>query len=319
MTTFDAIFLGLLQGLTEFIPVSSSGHLAMAKFFLPVHDVDLSYIVLLHFGTVISIVAALYDDIWRLLLDFIKGKKYALHFAGLIILSMIPAVIIGVLFDGPLDDLFCNKGITIGKVPVAPYQLVGLAFLACASWVLSPASAILKERNNPQEATKDSTKETNKEKESKENKENKENKKEKAKAPVLKSLEDMTWQDALIIGLAQAIAVIPGLSRSGSTIYAGLVRNLKSEAAARFSFLMSVPIILGAVCKDFIKPEFRADLQASFNSASTSQIVPQIIGIVTAAISGYLAIKFLIKLVNRYDFHPFIVYLWIVGLLCIAS
>ncbi|MBR5624097.1 undecaprenyl-diphosphate phosphatase [bacterium] len=294
MTTFDAIFLGLIQGLTEFIPVSSSGHLTMAKFFLPIHDVDLTYIVLLHFGTVISIFAALYDDIWKLLRDFFKGEKYALYFALLILISMIPAGIVGFLFEDMLDTLFCEKGLMIGKIPLEPYRLVGLAFIACAYFVLTPADNILKKRNasSPEE-------------------------KEEAEKG-LKALEDMTWKEALLIGLAQAAAVVPGLSRSGSTIYAGLLCKLKSEAAARFSFLMSIPIILGAVAKDFLSSEFRARLAVSFHSGDGTLWV-QFVGVLVAAVSGYLAIKLLLKMVNKYNFHPFVVYLWIIGLVCIAS
>ena len=294
MTTFDAIFMGLIQGLTEFIPVSSSGHLTMAKFFLPIHDVDLTYIVLLHFGTVISIFAALYDDIWKLLRDFFKGEKYALYFALLILISMIPAGIVGFLFEDMLDTLFCEKGLMIGKIPLEPYRLVGLAFIACAYFVLTPADNILKKRNasSPEE-------------------------KEEAEKG-LKALEDMTWKEALLIGLAQAAAVVPGLSRSGSTIYAGLLCKLKSEAAARFSFLMSIPIILGAVAKDFLSSEFRARLAVSFHSGDGTLWV-QLVGVLVAAVSGYLAIKLLLKMVNKYNFHPFVVYLWIIGLVCIAS
>lgn len=294
MTAFDAILTGLVQGLTEFIPVSSSGHLAVLKFFVPVRDIDLSYIVLLHFGTVIAIFAALYKDIWTLLRDFIKGEKYALNFALLILISMIPAGIVGFLFDDILEELFCEKGLMIGKIPLEPYRLVGLAFIACAYWVLTPANNILKARNSlpPEE----------KEKADKE----------------LKDLEQMTWKDALWIGLAQAAAVIPGLSRSGSTIYAGLLCKLKGEAAARFSFLMSIPIILGAVCKDLLSSEFRARMALSWHSGEGAAAI-QIIGVLVAAASGYLAIKLLLRLVKQYDFKPFVVYLWILGLLCIAS
>ncbi len=294
MTTFDAIILGLIQGLTEFIPVSSSGHLTMAKFFLPIHDVDLSYIVLLHFGTVISIFAALYDDIWKLLRDFFKGEKYALYFALLVLISMIPAGIVGFLFEDMLDTLFCEKGVMIGKIPIEPYRLVGLAFIACAYWVMTPADNILKKRNAASGEEKQETEKG------------------------LKGLEEMTWKDALWIGLAQAVAVVPGISRSGSTIYAGLLCKLKSETAARFSFLMSIPIILGAVAKDFISPEFRARLAVSWHSGDGNLAV-QVIGVLVAAVSGYLAIKLLLRMVNKYNFHPFVVYLWIVGLVCIAS
>ncbi|MBO7542444.1 undecaprenyl-diphosphate phosphatase [bacterium] len=294
MTTFDAILVGLIQGLTEFIPVSSSGHLAVAKFFVPIRDLDLNYIVLLHFGTVLAIFAALWKDIWILIRDFCKGEKYALNFALLILISMVPAAIVGFTLDDVLERIFCEKGLMIGRIPLEPYRLIGLAFIACAYWVLTPANNILKARNQlspeeKEEAEKD-----------------------------LKGLDQMTWKDALWIGLAQAVAVIPGLSRSGSTIYAGLLCKLKSDAAARFSFLMSIPVILGAALKDVVSPEFRSQVAVSWHNGDGTAIV-QIIGILVAAVSGYVAIKLLLRMVNRYNFRPFVIYLWIIGLVCIAS
>lgn len=294
MTTFDAILVGLIQGLTEFIPVSSSGHLAVAKFFVPIRDIDLNYIVLLHFGTVLAIFAALYKDIWILIRDFCKGEKYALYFALLILISMVPAAIVGFTLDDVLERIFCEEGLKIGRIPLEPYRLIGLAFIACAYWVLTPANKILKERNSLPPEEKEEQEKT------------------------LKGLDQMTWKDALWIGVAQAVAVIPGLSRSGSTIYAGLLCKLKSEAAARFSFLMSIPIILGAVAKDLLSSEFRARMALSWHSGEGAAAI-QIVGVLVAAVSGYLAIKLLLRLVKQYDFKPFVVYLWILGLLCIAS
>lgn len=294
MTTFDAILVGLIQGLTEFIPVSSSGHLAVAKFFVPIHDIDLNYIVLLHFGTVLAIFAALYKDIWILIRDFCKGEKYALYFALLILISMVPAAIVGFTLDDVLERIFCEEGLKIGRIPLEPYRLIGLAFIACAYWVLTPANKILKERNSLPPEEKEEQEKT------------------------LKGLDQMTWKDALWIGVAQAVAVIPGLSRSGSTIYAGLLCKLKSEAAARFSFLMSIPVILGAALKDCLSSEFRSRLAISWHNGDGTALV-QVIGVLVAAISGYIAIKLLLKLVSKYDFHPFVVYLWIIGLVCIAS
>ena len=107
-------------------------------------------------------------------------------------------------------------------------------------------------------------------------------------------------------------------SRSGSTITGGVLAGTRKEAAARFSFLMSIPVILGAALKDCLSSEFRSRLAISWHNGDGTALV-QVIGILVAAISGYVAIKLLLKLVSKYDFHPFVVYLWIIGLVCIAS
>ena len=276
----DAVVVGAVQGLTEFLPVSSSGRLVIAKYFYGAHGVSASYILLLHAGTLVAVVAALWRDIVKIAGETITGKGYGRAVALAVAVATIPGALFGYFTAAKIDELFCTTGITIGKVPIESYKLVGAAFIATACIFISRADSIIKSR---------------------------EEKKIDGVGP-----EGLTWMTALKIGIAQALAVIPGISRSGATIATGLRCGLSRGFVARFSFLMSIPIILGAVISQL------HDLNLTLNYP-TPDIPEMIVGVIVAAVTGYIAVRYMIHLLVTGDMRKFVVYLWVIGLVCIAS
>lgn len=280
LTMLDAIIVGAVQGLTEFLPVSSSGHLVFVKYFYGVHGVTASYILLLHLGTLVAIVAALWKDVVRIARETITGEGYGRPVFLAVVVATIPGGLFGYFLADKVDSLFLTKGITLGKIPISPYQLVGVAFIITASVFIKQADEVIKKR-------------------------------EKEKTDGF-GPEKMDWLTAVKIGIAQAIAIVPGISRSGATIATGLKCGLSREFAARFSFLMSIPIILGAVLSDY------KELNLTFNYPPP-EFHAMIVGVLVAMVTGYLAIRYMINLLVTGDLHKFGTYLWIVGLICVAS
>jgi len=263
MTILFSIILGIIQGLTEFLPISSSGHLVIF------HDIfnwqtadNLSYDVFLHWGTLLALILFFYKDIIRYLSAFLQSlKKWDLKnnldqkVAWLIILSMIPASLIGFYWEDLINSLFRNL------FSVAIFLIiVGLLFLI---------------------VEKVSKKQLN--------------------------FQSLSWQKSLILGLAQSVALLPGVSRSGATISTGLALNLNREAAARFSFLMSIPIVFAAGVKK------AWDLK---NLALSSQeILIYFLGFLAAMVIGYLTIKFLLEYLKNHTLNIFAYYRIILGIL----
>ena len=254
--------LGIIQGLTEFLPVSSSGHLELAKYFLgdtSVAEQSFLMTVVLHFATALSTIVVFRKDIAQILGNTFKYlfkpaeglKNEDFQFSLKIILSMIPAAIIGLLYEDAIDDMF-NKRIFF----VACMLLLtgGLLFLA------------------------DRAKRTTK---------------------------AVGFWDALIIGIAQAIAILPGISRSGATISTSVLLGVDRERAARFSFLMVVPLILGKVAKDILSGEM---------SAASPQVLPLVVGFIAAFLTGLVACTWMIKLVKASKLTIFSVYCFLVGI-----
>jgi len=268
-----------VQGLAEFLPVSSSGHLVVTRYFYGVHDLSLSYIVLLHVGTLAAVVFALWRDIWRIVNDCITGRGYGRPLAAALVVASIPGALAGFFFEDILDRIFVEQGMTLGAFPLEPYKFVGLAFIFTAQFFLHKADLMLKQR--AEQGTHGA------------------------------GADRMTLQAALRIGFAQALAVVPGISRSGATIATGIMTGFSRDFAARFSFLMSIPIILGSALAQL--PKFRVEWPYEPNKQAI------IIGVLAAAVSGFLAIKFMLHLLRAHDLRRFIVYLWIIGLICIAS
>jgi len=279
MTLLDALIVGIVQGLAEFLPISSSGHLVVTRYFYGVHDISLSYIVLLHVGTLAAVLAALWRDIWTIINDCISGRGHGRSLAVAVIIATIPGALIGFFFEDAVDKIFVENGMMIGAFPLEPYKFVGLAFLVTAQVFLHHADVVLKRRA-----------ETN---------------------THGFGAERMSWMTALRIGLAQALAVIPGISRSGATIATGIISGFSRDFATRFSFLMSIPIIMGSALAQL--PHLRVEWPYEPNKQAI------IIGVIAAAVSGFLAIKFMLHLLRSHDLRRFIVYLWILGLICIAS
>ncbi|MEG2060544.1 MAG: undecaprenyl-diphosphate phosphatase [Alistipes sp.] len=260
METIQAILLGIVQGITEFLPVSSSGHLQIAKELLGVNiEENLTFDVTLHAATALSTIVVLWREVWRLLKGifsrrFNEEQAYVLK----IVVSMIPIGIVGFLFRDQLNDLLNAPSIL---VVVGVMLLLTAALLAFASYA------------KPRQK------------------------------------QTISYRDAFIIGLSQACAAMPGLSRSGTTIATGLLLGNKKTAVAQFSFLMVLAPILGSALLDI------TDSEVTSGIATT----PLVAGFLAAFVAGCLACKFMIEIVKRGKLVWFSIYCAIVGILSIAS
>ncbi len=259
MDTLDAIILGIIQGLTEFLPVSSSGHLELGKAILgdnTIPEESLLFTVVLHFATALSTIVVFRKDIWEILKGLLSFKwNEETQFSVKIIISMLPAVIIGVLFEDELESLFGGNILLVGFMLIVTALLLWLA---------------------------DKAKDTQK--------------------PV-------SYRNAFTIGVAQAIAMLPGISRSGATISTSVLLGNDKGKAARFSFLMVVPLIFGKIAKDIMSGEL---------SSETGNVTALSIGFLAAFISGLFACTWMIKLVKKSKLSWFAIYCLIVGVLAIG-
>jgi undecaprenyl-diphosphatase len=270
MDIIQAIIIGLVQGLTEFLPVSSSAHLIFAQQALGVAEVGLAFDVLLHVGTLVAVIVYFFNDIVNMIKGFLlslvdlkngnfmgelKKDPYK-KLAWLTILATIPIGIVGVLFNDIVESMF--MGLTVP------------AFLLLITGCLLYVS----QRMNTGKI----------------------------------DVRNITLKEALIMGCGQALAILPGLSRSGTTIAAGLFAGLDKEFAAKFSFILSIPAILGA-----------AVFQLKDLSGGSVEIGACIAGFIVAAISGYLAISFLLKIVREKSLDIFAYYCWIVGIIVLVG
>lgn len=250
MTLLQAAILGLVQGLTEFIPVSSSGHLLLLQEAFGVTEAGLGFDVALHVGTLLALLAYFYKDIYELAIALIKPRPMTRP-ARFIAAATLPAAFFGIILQDAAETTFRSPLLVV-------FTLSGVAILM-----------ILAERLA-------------------------------AKQSSLKDIKQVSLRQALFVGLAQAVALIPGVSRSGSTITAGLFAGLDRLAATRFSFLLAIPITLGAVVKVATENE-------TLNQISTD---PDLfaIGIVTAFASGAVAIRFLLRFVAKHSLRTFAYY-----------
>ncbi|MCX7846422.1 MAG: undecaprenyl-diphosphate phosphatase [bacterium] len=279
MSLLDAILVGVVQGLAEFLPISSSGHLVVTRYFYGVHDLSLSYIVLLHAGTLLAVLTALWRDVWQLISDCLSGRGHGRSLALALIIATVPGALVGYFCEDIVDQIFVEKGMTIGSFPLEPYKFVGFAFILTAQLFLHNADVALKRRAE--------------------------------KKLLGAGPEALSWSSALRIGIAQAIAVIPGVSRSGATIATAIVSGFSRDFAARFSFLLSIPIIAGSALAQL--PKFCVEWPYEPDKHAI------LAGVLASAVSGFLAIKFMLRLLRSHDLRHFILYLWILGLICIAS
>ena len=259
MDLLEAIILGIIQGLTEFLPVSSSGHLELAKALFgdtSVPQESLTFTVVLHAATALSTIVVFRKEIAEIFKGLFQFKwNEEMQFSVKIILSMIPAVIIGLAFEKELESFFGGKILLVGFMLLITAVLLLLA---------------------------DKAKNTN---------------------------NSVSFKSAVIIGISQAIAMLPGISRSGATISTSVLLGVDRTKAARFSFLMVVPLILGKVAKDILSGDI------NFQS---SEIVPLSAGFFAAFISGLLACTWMIALVKRSKLSYFSLYCAIVGLIAIS-
>ena len=264
MSLLRAIILGIIQGATEFVPVSSSGHLVLVPWLLGWDEPGLMFDTVLHLGTLLAVLAYFWRDWWRLITAWLRGlarwrwdDPHA-RLAWLLILGTVPAAVLGFLLEDFFESLFGQPAW------VAVFLLVTAGLLALSEW--------LGRRQ--------------------------------------RKMEDLGWLDALVIGLGQAMAIAPGISRSGATMAAGLGRGLERPAAARFSFLLATPVILGAGAFQLL------DLFALPDP--TAQVPALLVGFLAAAISGYLCIWGLLRYLQRGKLYPFAIYCALAGSAALA-
>ncbi len=256
MTTFQAFILGIVQGLTEFLPVSSSGHLVIFQHIFGIQQAPLTFDVMVHLGTLVAVFIAFWEDIVAII------KKPFSRITYLLVVGIIPAGLAGYLL-APLIEKAFESLLVVG---------IGLIFTGL---ILKYSETLAN------------------------------------KYLGLKLSEGTSYKDALFIGLIQALAIIPGISRSGSTIAAGLVAGLDREFAARFSFLLSIPVIVGAGIFQ-LKDAFEYGY-------TTTSLVPYLVGFITSAAFGYLAIKVVVNLVREGRLSIFSYYCWVVAVLTIGA
>lgn len=259
MGLLEAIILGIIQGLTEFLPVSSSGHLELAKVLFgntSIPEESLTFTVVLHFATALSTLVVFRKEVLEILKGLLQFKwNEEMQFSLKIIASMIPAVCIGLFFEEQLEAFFDGNILFVGLMLLITALLLLLA---------------------------DKAKNTHK---------------------------SITFKSAILIGVSQSIAMLPGISRSGATISTSVLLGIDRVKAARFSFLMVVPLIFGKVAKDMLGGEI------SFES---SQIAPMAAGFIAAFIAGLLACNWMIALVKKSKLSYFSIYCTVIGLIAIG-
>ena len=259
MTIFTAIILGIVQGLTEFLPVSSSGHLVLLQRIFGISEPTLFFNIMVHVGTLAAVVTVLWRDIWAIL------QKLFQPLTAYLILATIPAVVFALLFKDAIEGAF-ESG-----------EFLGFAFLVTT--VLLTSSELISRRARAGSG--------------------------------LKKAGQMRWLDALVIGLFQAAALVPGVSRSGATISGALFRGIDRDFAARFSFLMSIPVILGALVLE-IWDLSRGTEPATAGGIGAGAIIA---GTISAAVVGFFAVRFMLKIIREKSLFGFAVYTGILGVL----
>jgi undecaprenyl-diphosphatase len=260
MELFQAFILGMVQGLGEFLPISSSAHLIITPWLFGWQDQGLAFDVALHWGTLLAVVAYFRSDLWNIIRGFFQSLRKSTRdlennlyqkLSWLLIIATIPAAIFGKLFESEVETAFRNPLLIAVTLTV-----VGFILLAADKY-----------------------------------------------GAKIKTLTKITWVNAAVMGLAQAVAIIPGVSRSGSTITVGLLQGFTREDAARFSFLMSVPVILGAgllKLPDIVHIQNHGQL---------------LVGFLSAAIFGFLAIKFMLRYIATRSYAIFAWYRFAVAIL----
>lgn len=266
MSILQALTLGMLQGATEFLPVSSSGHLVLVPWLLQWESPGLAFDAVVHWGTAMAVIVYFWRE-WTALIiaalrpisrrsGYPRGPGEA-RLAWLILLGTLPAAFIGYALEDFFEGMFARPAAAAGFLLITAMLLV--------------ASERLGRR--------------------------------------VRGLDALTWLDAMVIGLGQALAIFPGISRSGATISAGLARGLKRESAARFSFLLATPIILGAGLLKVVELAQMGGLAA--------QASVLIVGFLAAAAVGFGCIHFLLRYLQRHRLYPFAAYCSVAGIACL--
>ena len=250
MSLWESIVLGFIQGATEFLPVSSSGHLVMAQEVLSVNVPGVAFEIAVHVATLVSILLVYRTRVRDLGVGVLTGDRESFHYVGLVAIATVPAALLGVFAKDPIEALFDN--------PVAP----GVALLVTGSFLWSSKKAL--ERGGD---------------------------------------DRPGWKAAALIGVAQACALVPGISRSGATVVAAMWLGMEAREAAAFSFLMAVPAVAGAAVLQVGEMEGLMGLSGA----------ALLWGSVVAGVTGVLAIRTFVAMLARRSFHFFAPYCWVVG------
>jgi undecaprenyl-diphosphatase len=287
MSLLESIIMGVIQGVTEFLPVSSSGHLAIFKNFFGLNEAGLLFDVLLHVGTLIAVFVVFYKDIWELIVNglgivkdsfmnvcyFVNNlfnksnpKEYRdvistpyRRFAMLVIVTTIPTGIMGIVFNDVIEQ-------------------AGAALIIPGICLLITGTLLLIADNTPDGIKDENT---------------------------------VSYKNAAIVGVCQGVATLPGISRSGTTIVACLVSKMDRKFAVKYSFIMSIPVILGAALLEV------KDITAS--DISSDVMVNYIIGMIVSAVVGYVCIKTMLNVVRKKKFTGFAIYCYIMGFIAIGG
>lgn len=263
MTILQSAILGIVQGLAEFLPISSSGHLEICQHLMGLSENSSAMMlltVLLHAGTLVAVAVVFWEDWVGILKNLFRSKLL-----GLLFIASLPALAAAVLLGDALDSLFGSGFIGLAF-------LVTALFLVLTEWV----SRRMQARKTPLQ-------------------------------------EEVGLRHAVIMGVMQAVAILPGVSRSGSTLLGGIASGVKREKAAKFSFMMSAPAILGSLLV-----EGKNAWESGAFAIIAENALPVIIGVLFAAVSGYLAIRYMLKLINRISFNWFALYVGILGVTVIV-
>jgi undecaprenyl-diphosphatase len=264
----QALVLGIVQGISEFVPISSSGHLVLVPWFFGWEKPSLLFDTMLHWGTLVSIFLVFWRDFWNITVAVIRGlmqrslADFNARLGWLIVIGSIPAAVVGLLFKDFFEELFHSPR------SVGFFLLVTAALLLGSEWLTRSAA-----QRRP--------------------------------------LQRLTLRDTIIIGLGQALALAPGISRSGSTIAAGLIAGLNRETAARFSFLLGTPAFFGAGLLELL------DALGTDQADVVAQLPALIVGFLASAIVGYMAIRLLLAYLRTHSLHIFAYYCITMGLIVI--
>ena len=263
MTPFNALLLGIIEGLTEFIPISSTAHMLILQKLLNISsdEVVIAFLVLVQIGPLLALIVYFWKDLWRLIKAFF-AKPFSStdnKLAWYIIIGTIPALIFGFILRDVVQSLLSNP-----LLEASIRLLITAVVLALAEW--------LGKRN--------------------------------------RSLDKMTWRDALFVGIAQVLAVFPGASRSGTTIAGGMERGLDRPSATRFAFLLSVPVMAAAAGYETLSV-LKAHILHNL-------LAPLSIGFIVAAIIGWFAIKWLLGYLGKHSLYVFAGYCAVVGVICLV-
>lgn len=257
MSLLEALILGLIQGLTEFLPISSSGHIELGKAIMHIPAEDATFTIVVHGATVLSILVVFWRDITQVFRGLFRFRwNNETQYAAKLFISLIPVGFVGIFFKEEVESLFTNNVMLVGSMLLFTALLLAFTYYA------------------------------------------------------RKNENDVSYAGSFIIGVAQAVAVLPGISRSGATIATALLLGVKKETATRFSFLMVLIPILGANVKDVMDGQLLD---------SSTEVLPLAVGFIAAFVSGVVACKWMINIVKKGKLVYFALYCLIVGLIAISA